>query len=324
MSNGIPLTEAVLLSSALESILYGASVCMFGVTLRVLLTKHLVTGTNHLVITAACALFLFSTMHVSIDIARLIIAFVRIGNASPEGIGPWLGNVSEKTYVLKSAIYVLQTLTGDAVIIYRCYKVYRSFWVVLGPCLLWCSIVATATGTLRTFATTGTNVFAHTNMIWISSFWATTLATNLTSTILLAYRIWKIDRSVAESRTSSSLIVVLRVVLDAGALYSVTLLSALIPFICKSDGQYVVLDMITPIISIAFYMVLIRVGLSRAANSSDITRPSPSAVRARASTDSTTHDHYPMKPIEVHISELTEMRGSEISRSDRFVFDKSV
>ncbi|TFK52210.1 hypothetical protein OE88DRAFT_1628210 [Heliocybe sulcata] len=287
---------------------------MFGATL-----------TSHLMILAACALFLFSTMHVSINVARLIIAFVRVGGANPEGIVPWLATVSEKTYVLKSAIYILQTLTGDAVIIYRCFKVYRSFRVVLAPCILWCAVVATSTGVLRTFSTTSTNVFARTTTVWVSSFWATTLATNLTSTILLAYRIWKVDHAVAETRARSPLKGVLRVVLDAGALYSVTLLSALIPFICKSEGQYVVLDMITPIISIAFYMVLIRVGLSRAASTNSYMRSSPTTIRNRGSiAPARRDDHYSMKPLEVHIAQLTETDGREAGSTDTSMLGKAM
>ncbi|KZT28317.1 hypothetical protein NEOLEDRAFT_1058952 [Neolentinus lepideus HHB14362 ss-1] len=324
MEGGISLAEAVILSLSLESILYGASVCMFGATLWVLCYKHASPRTTRFMIIAACALFLFSTMHVSTDIARLIIAFVHIGSTNPGGIELWLGRVSQKTYMLKTAFYILQTLTGDAVIasntpIYRCHMVYRSYWIILGPFILWCSVVAMGSAVLYTFATTSTNVFARRTTIWVSSFWGSTLATNLTSTILLAYRIWRVDRSVAETRTNSSLRGVVRVVLDAGALYSVTLLSALIPFICKSEGQYVVLDMITPIISIAFYMVLIRVGLAN--GSAPL---SSSANRSRGSTAPTMHNHYSMRPLEVHISQLMETDQRGTGRSDSSVLDKSV
>ncbi|EPQ51068.1 hypothetical protein GLOTRDRAFT_123329 [Gloeophyllum trabeum ATCC 11539] len=303
MGDTIPLAEAVILSSSLEGILYGISVGMFGFTLWALFPKQRSkTTTNHAMIFAACALFLFSTLHIAVNIARMIVAFVGIGSSSEA----WLGAVSQKTYVLKSAIYILQTLTGDGVVIYRCYKVYRSPLVILVPCILWCSVLGTGTGVLRTFSTADTNVFAHKTTVWVSAFWGTTLATNLTATMMLAYRIWRVDRSVAEMRRASSLKGVLRVVLDAGALYSITLLSALIPFICKSNGQYVVLDMITPIISIAFYMVLIRAGLARESETlKGSRRPLSSSVRS-ADQSGMGGSGYPMQPLEVHIAELTE------------------
>jgi hypothetical protein len=53
------------------------------------------------------------------------------------------------------------------------------------------------------------------------------------------------------------------VVMDAGALYSFTVIAAVVCFAVESNGQYVVLDMVTPIISIAFYMVILRIGIAQ-------------------------------------------------------------
>jgi hypothetical protein len=93
-------------------------------------------------------------------------------------------------------------------------------------------------------ATAG-NIFAPATGRWITSFYATTLTTNFLSTMLLAYRIWSIDRSVSRVRaTQGPLRPLLEVVIDSGVLYSVTLLAALSCFVAKSTGQYVVLDMV--------------------------------------------------------------------------------
>jgi hypothetical protein len=56
---------------------------------------------------------------------------------------------------------------------------------------------------------------------------------------------------------------VLKVVTDSGVLYSVTLIASLICIILQSNVQYIMLDMIMPIISIAFYLVIFRLGLER-------------------------------------------------------------
>ena len=98
-------------------------------------------------------------------------------------------------------------------------------------------------------ATSG-NIFADATGRWITSFYATTLATNLLSTILLAYRIWSIDQRLAHVRSrSSQLRPLLEVVIDSGLLYSVTLITALSCFVAASTGQYVVLDMVCPKVS---------------------------------------------------------------------------
>ena len=103
---------------------------------------------------------------------------------------------------------------------------------------------------------------------WITSFWATALAANLLATctqspfhgcvflnsppfllVLLISRIWYINRKLTRlgaSSGGSQLRPLLQILLDAGAIYSVTLLVALICFVSQSNGQYVILDMVSP------------------------------------------------------------------------------
>jgi len=63
---------------------------------------------------------------------------------------------------------------------------------------------------------------------------------------LLAYRIWTIERSVSSIRVSKkdTMMPVLRVLVDAAILYSVTLFTILLCFVNANNGQYVVLDMV--------------------------------------------------------------------------------
>jgi hypothetical protein len=93
--------------------------------------------------------------------------------------------------------------------------------------------------------TTAGNIFAPVTARWITSCYVTTLSTNLLATILLSYRLWKIDRNLSHIRANRGpLRPLLEIVLDAGLLYSVTLLATLSCFVAKSTGQYVTLDMV--------------------------------------------------------------------------------
>lgn len=112
-------------------------------------------------------------------------------------------------------------------------------------------------------------VFGGTLSHWIVSFWATILATNLLATrmwskfrgcahlnlsshlvpsVLVICRIWYLDRKATRLRghRQSQLRPVLHILIDAGAIYSFTLLVALICFLSGNNGQYVVLDMVSP------------------------------------------------------------------------------
>lgn len=249
------------------------------------------------------------------------------------------------------------------------------------------------------------NIFAPSTGPWITAFLAATLCTNVISTCerpylglhhaptdssaasvshllppfflsrlaLLAFRIWYVGKRVRRMSAHTSVLrPVLRVVLDAGVLYSVSLLAALLCFVAKNRGHYVLIDMvrgillpfvvvlgliigyhpsftsflpgschfyrivwhhrsvvalyrclalrpptteqIMPIISITFYMVIIRITISKT-NSQGIMQATSSgsgALTLSRMSRLAGEREYPMKRMEVHITQLTETneRGS--------------
>lgn len=237
------------------------------------------------------------------DIYRIEQGLVAQRNTFPGGPPAFFADVTQPTFVMKNAVYTLQTLLGDGVVvspritpnkryniliehqIFRCYVVWQNIWIVLLPILGWVAVggqynkspsylsdfgliinlyhIATGVGCVYSLAhaqATSGNIFASVTGKWITSFYATTLATNLFATILLAYRIWSIDQRVAHVRSrTSQLRPLLEVVVDSGLLYSVTLITALSCFVAQSTGQYVVLDMVSPECSLKFGIFLLRV-----------------------------------------------------------------
>lgn len=132
------------------------------------------------------------------------------------------------------------------------------------------------------------NIFAPSTGPWITAFLAATLCTNVISTCerpylglhhaptdssaasvshllppfflsrlaLLAFRIWYVGKRVRRMSAHTSVLrPVLRVVLDAGVLYSVSLLAALLCFVAKNRGHYVLIDMVRGIL-LPFVVVL--------------------------------------------------------------------
>ena len=113
----------------------------------------------------------------------------------------------------------------------------------------------------------------------------------------------------------------LRIIIDAGVIYFLAIFVGLITFALKSNAQFVILDMVSyyvslavgitslkcsfdrqivPIISITFYMVIVRVGLvDRANQSMDF-----HARRYLSSTNGSTSRNR----MQVHITTLTENR----------------
>ncbi|KAJ7909232.1 hypothetical protein B0H13DRAFT_2661533 [Mycena leptocephala] len=298
MAQTFPLDEAGVISTSLEGILYGFSVLMFIGTVWTLLSGRSRAQMNFRMVVVAFLLLTLSTIHIVVDIKRIYSGLV-LYRDTLGGPPAWFANEREPSFIFKNMAYAIQTALGDGVVIYRSYMVWRSVWVIIVPFILWLGVCATGIGAVYEFAQpapTSSDVFASRTGPWIASFYAITLSCNFIATGLLAYKLWTINRSVHGTRVGRGLVPVLLIIIDAGALYSFTLLAALISFLNQSNATFIVLDMIPPIISIAFYMVILRVGLAQSTPAT-----SKSAFQRMPLPRNET------RPMQVHIEQLTEV-----------------
>ncbi|KAG2037501.1 hypothetical protein BDR03DRAFT_999831 [Suillus americanus] len=309
-AKGISLDSASIMSLVLESILYGFSLLMFIGTIWALTYKRHMRDVNRPNTTVAVLLFALSTAHMVIDIIRTEEGLIQYRGSEVS----FAGN-SRKTFVINNTIVVLQALLGDGVVIYRCYVVWQTIWVVILPSMLWCSVAVTGMYSIYSVSQTTSSsghIFSQATRQWISAFSGLTIVTNLLSSGLLAYRIWKIERNVANSRTTKiTTTSILRVVMDAAILYSIALLCTLIVMVRPNNGSLVMIDVLTPIISITFYMVIIRIAMGRKNHSHILTVGRGST----SETDRGNLQHYPLKPVQVHISQFTHTDGTPVYRN---------
>lgn len=63
--------------------------------------------------------------------------------------------------------------------------------------------------------------------------------------VALAYRIWQVTSKSAQYRSGGRLSPILRIIVESGALYSITVTAALVLFLLHSNGVYIVLDMVS-------------------------------------------------------------------------------
>ncbi|KIK37471.1 hypothetical protein CY34DRAFT_810309 [Suillus luteus UH-Slu-Lm8-n1] len=304
----ISLDTAAILSTALEGILYGFSVLMFIGTMWALTYKRSIRDLNRPVATAAVLLLILSTAHIIVDIVRTEYGLVIYRNTYPDGPAAYFADTSQGTFLIKNSIYVVQTLLGDAVAIYRCYVVWQAASVIILPTMMWCGVAVT--GALSVYGdaqTSGTIISTEVTVTCMGVFCGFTLATNLLSSGLLAYRIWKIERGVSNSRATKVMTTsIMRVVMDSAILYTVALLATVTGSLCAGSGPFVLIDMLTPIISIAFYMVIIRIAIGKNTHSQILTvRGGVTSETERGSMSLNS-----MKPLQVHISRSTHSDGT--------------
>lgn len=57
------------------------------------------------------------TQHIAVDIKRIHTGFVTVRDTYPGGPVAFFASVTEKTFVIKNALYSLQTVVGDGVVV---------------------------------------------------------------------------------------------------------------------------------------------------------------------------------------------------------------
>ncbi|KAG1778940.1 hypothetical protein EV702DRAFT_967251 [Suillus placidus] len=306
-STGMPRDAAVTMSLTLEGILYGFSILMFLGTICAMTYNRRIQDINRPSLIVAVLLLILSTAHIVVNIIRIEDGLVKYRDTFLGGPVAFFEDVSQTTYLIKNALYVAQTLLADGVMIYRCHVVWQSTWVIILPCMLWCSVAATGVYAVYSCSHASSSIFAAKLAQWVEAFLVLTIATNLLSSGLLAYRIWMIERSVSTVRaTKSTLMPILRVLVDSAVLYSAVLFPALICFMYSNTGEVVVVDMAMPIMSIAFYMVLIRIAINRHHRFSTIPR------RTTSESEQGNSRQYPMNPLRFHVSQFTHSDGTSV------------
>ncbi|KAF7308931.1 Beta-glucosidase [Mycena kentingensis (nom. inval.)] len=258
----LSVAKADVIGTILAGVLYGISIPMFVATLWTLLRGRRWREVHHTMLAVAWVLFVSTTGFFSATAVRLTRAFIDVGPDFPGGASAWLANPAETAALIQGVFLALETLVGDAVVIYRCYMVWRRAYIVALPILLWLGMLITGISFINVQLRLATNLNDVSR--YAAAFTACSLACNFLSTGLLAYRLWQVNRNASSTRVGQGVIMpVLSIILDAAALYPFALICSLAVYLSKSPAQFITIDIIPPIISVAFFMVIIRVGIAR-------------------------------------------------------------
>ncbi|KAF8501837.1 hypothetical protein JB92DRAFT_2833708 [Gautieria morchelliformis] len=311
INNNLPLDKAELIAFFLESLLYGVSALLFVVTLWVLFFHRKSERLNkRLVITSSLMMF-FGTLHLAIDLSRILEGFITQRDAPGGPIG-YFAKLFLWSHVFKTAIFATQTVLADSFATYRCYVVWNRIWAVVIPALSVAATLVTGIGVVYNCAILRDgDVFAVTLAAWITAFFTTTLATNVICTTLIAVRIWITTRKVARFSGQQTLLPVVIVVVESGAIYSVSCITLLTVYLLGSNAQYPALDGMFPIISIVFNLIIVRIALGIAhggASGLQSTQPPTGIVDSRSYSAHPGHQshQFPMKPLAVTVTQLVQ------------------
>ncbi|CAK5271753.1 unnamed protein product [Mycena citricolor] len=274
----VPLDQVGLVSIIIESLIFGISTAMFAAVLRIVLFQASFRWNSFgLALPVMSLIWILSAGHWVVDIVRIEQAFLH----EPDRIA-YLADISDSLEAAKIGIYVTVTLIGDCFMIYRCWVVWRkAYLVVIFPVLLWlCSGISGYGGTHALSLTKQGGIFLAELVPWITTFFSTSLATNVICTLLIAYRILQSQMAVRNTRVAQSRVMSAMIIfLESAALYSSTLIALLITYQLGSNVQFIIVDLTSPLIGITFNMILLRLVGERASSAEISTGPVHASAR---------------------------------------------
>jgi len=254
---GIRLDKAEMIAIFLETFLYGICFTLFSITCIVLYRQAEAGHRQYRkLLPAGMIMFLLASGHVVISFVRVLEAFV---DDVPGGATAYYSNISHPLHIAKTVCYVTQTLLGDCVMLWRCFVVYNRSWYIAIPSII-IMIANTCAGYIVTWlfakARSDINIFEVSAATGITVFFILTMVVNSACTVAIAYRIYSTRRKLPVTR---HLLPVFIVIIESGALYAASVLSLLIAYLAKSNGQYVAVDAVTPLVGIVFSLIVLQI-----------------------------------------------------------------
>ncbi|TFY64390.1 hypothetical protein EVJ58_g2664 [Rhodofomes roseus] len=177
-------------------------------------------------------------------------------------------DLSQSTEVAKSAAIIGTLIGADVMICYRLWIVWGRNWYViivplftiLGLCVSGVVIIYTVSR-LASADTIFVSDVAH----WVKADYATTFVTNIYSSGMLAFKVWKANRSTIRPYIGGNLMRVLITIVESAALYTIYAVVFFAVYEADSNLQYTFVDTLCQVAGIAFMMINVRVRLGWAA-----------------------------------------------------------
>ncbi|KAJ7108044.1 hypothetical protein C8R43DRAFT_1243573 [Mycena crocata] len=250
-----PGTKESYIGVFLENIVYGLYLSVFIETCVLLWRKHKTHNAKQIyVVVTTILMFILITMRCVIDTIRCIVAF----NNDSLDFGP--PNTTMGTVTNASWFFV--TAVADAFIIYRTYIVWRKWYIIVLPTLLFLGNFASSIWLIYSIIIFDPNspVFGEITKS-VDAFIYLTLFTNVLCTCLISYRIFTVRRGVAGTLSGRSDLTtkIVSIIVESASIYTVLLILQLITNRLQSFTNYIVVNCTPATIGLVFSYIIIRV-----------------------------------------------------------------
>jgi len=262
----VPLDITFLVCLWLEALVYGFYMCVFAGCLYINLSlrknqdRH-----SKIMFYISMVMFVIATLHVSMNCYRMVEAYV-IHRDDLGGPVAWIAKLAPWHHVFKDTLYATQEMFGDAVAIYRTYILWGKNWkVVVVPGILLVVSMVSGYSVCGLYPTENPNstVFDPRLLHWITTFYSVAVVQSGLTTGLMAWRIWQTERRSASYRTNKegTLMPIIRILIESASIQFVVEVILLALYCANYSAQYLLLELVTPLVGITFGAITIRIAL---------------------------------------------------------------
>ncbi|KAJ6627715.1 hypothetical protein B0H10DRAFT_1993809 [Mycena sp. CBHHK59/15] len=271
---GPSIAAAELCALFIGSMVYGVYLVTLGIAARVSLTTDSPSRwrrrseINRTILVVSIILFVNGTLDLILAMLGNMQAFVLYtGDGGPAFV---FLHASSWENFLKTFAVGLQSLTGDAILIYRCWFIYRRSWrIILLPMLLWLGNAVCNGRLVYLQATLQSRALVTAKLLlpWGTAFWALTITVNICTTSLIVWRIWRVDKENEKFRfplgslpdvPPSALSRAMRNMIESGLLYTTAAVLTFAAYTAKSSLVYIASALELHSVGIAFNLIVIR------------------------------------------------------------------
>ncbi|KAA1477754.1 hypothetical protein DENSPDRAFT_875409 [Dentipellis sp. KUC8613] len=337
----LALDRAIIGALFVEAVMYGICLTMGTVTTIVFLRADSQGALTHKrLLFVLLFMLLLATTHIILSFIRVFIGFISKRDILG-GPSAYFVTISNNVLLAKDGLFIVQTILGDSVNVrsfeflrymehakcnvqvWRCYVVCgQKKRVIAAPFVTLIAGIVCSCMIEYTLAHSKTgNIFTAPSR-WIKAFHVLMLITIIYCNAAIVWKIWTVGNF---KHGGSKLFPVIIVIIETGALYTSNLVAFLVVYLNSSNGQYIALDLITPLVHcrllkavqpVVFCLIILQIKYLQAndsryyAKTSENTGPAISLAtirrtlhrRKRRTNAAATLSGFNSQPVEVNIT----------------------
>jgi len=280
----LSINETVIIEGWVSSTLFGINLVLYFLCARVLSGRANGWSSHRWLLVVATLQIAISGSHAGVFLAKIKHAFITLDTAAQAT--EYLSMQGAPLHVTEEALYVMNDIIGSGVLVWRCYVIHQRNWIVgLALLLPWLGTITSGLGGVYICAQLPPGldgVYSPVLAKWILAFTSLSLITQLSSTSLIAWKIWSTMSWRSKPDVGTHQWALLRIIVESCAIYSLGTILSLIFFELQVTSGSIDVAILAQISATAPFLMIVRADAEFSNRTSERTKDDLTSVNGTA------------------------------------------